>query len=50
MSENCNQNCSDCGEESTGRKAAKTDLTENTHELSRIKKVIGVVSGKERSR
>ncbi len=46
MSENCNQNCSDCGEESTARRAAKTDLTENPHEMSRIKKVIGVVSGK----
>lgn len=42
MSENCNQNCSTCSEECEDRK----DFTENPHELSNIKKVIGIVSGK----
>ena len=46
MSENCNQSCSSCGEDCADRKEAKTDFREKPHELSNIKKVIGVVSGK----
>lgn len=43
MSENCNQNCTDCSEDCADR---KTDFTEKLHEQSSVKKVIGVVSGK----
>ena len=46
MSENCNQSCSSCGEDCADRKEAKTDFREKPHELSNIKKVIGIVSGK----
>ena len=46
MSENCNQTCSSCGDECAERKEPKTDFSEKPHELSKIKKVIGVVSGK----
>lgn len=46
MSENCNQSCSSCGEDCADRKETKTDFREKPHELSNIKKVIGVVSGK----
>lgn len=46
MSEQCNHNCSSCGENCGERKEQQTDFTEKTHELSNIKKVIGVVSGK----
>ncbi len=46
MSENCEQNCSSCGDDCADRKEAKTDFREKPHELSNIKKVIGVVSGK----
>ena len=45
MSENCNQNCSSCGEDCKDRKE-KLDLSEKPHDLSHIKKVIGIVSGK----
>ncbi|MGI6144665.1 MAG: Mrp/NBP35 family ATP-binding protein [Clostridia bacterium] len=46
MTENCNQSCSSCSEDCSERKDQKTDFSEKTHELSKIKKVIGVVSGK----
>lgn len=45
MSENCDQNCEQCGEE-CGERKAKEDFSARPHELSRIRKVIGVVSGK----
>jgi uncharacterized ferredoxin-like protein len=45
MSEQCNQNCSSCGQSCSDRKEQQTDFTEKPHELSNIKKVIGVVSG-----
>lgn len=45
MSDTCDQSCSSCGEECADRKEPK-DLSEKPHELSSIKKVIGVVSGK----
>ena len=46
MSENCNQNCSACGDDCAERKEEKIDFSEQPHELSNIKKGIGVVSGK----
>lgn len=46
MSENCNQSCSSCSEDCAERKEQKTDFSEKLHEMSSIKKVIGVVSGK----
>ena len=46
MSEKCNQSCSSCSEECSERKEGKNDFSEKPHEMSSIKKVIGVVSGK----
>jgi Mrp family chromosome partitioning ATPase len=46
MSENCNQSCSSCSENCAERKEKKNDFSEKPHEMSSIKKVIGVVSGK----
>lgn len=46
MSESCNQNCSACSDECTERKEEKIDFSAKPHELSNIKKVIGIVSGK----
>lgn len=46
MSENCDQNCKSCGEECAQRKESQTDFIAKPHELSQIKKVIGVISGK----
>ena len=45
MSQECNENCSSCGESCSERKEA-ADFREKPHELSSIKKVIGVISGK----
>jgi Mrp family chromosome partitioning ATPase/predicted Fe-Mo cluster-binding NifX family protein len=46
MSENCKESCSSCGDDCDERKEERTDFKENIHELSEIKKVIAVVSGK----
>ncbi len=46
MNESCNQSCSTCNESCNERKEAPIDFLEKPHELSNIKKVIGVVSGK----
>lgn len=46
MSENCNQNCNSCGADCAERKENKPDFRVQPHELSKIKKVIGIVSGK----
>ncbi|HHU48877.1 MAG TPA: Mrp/NBP35 family ATP-binding protein [Clostridiales bacterium] len=46
MSENCNQSCSSCSEDCAERKEEKTDFSEKLHEMSSVKKVIGVISGK----
>lgn len=46
MSEICDQNCSSCSEDCGERREAPTSLIEKPHELSRIKKVYGIVSGK----
>ncbi|MEQ8201912.1 MAG: P-loop NTPase [Syntrophomonadaceae bacterium] len=45
MSDNCTQTCSTCGVDCAERREPKSML-EQPHELSRVKKVIGVVSGK----
>lgn len=45
MSENCNSNCSSCSQNCGSRKAP-SDFLEKPHEMSNVKKVIGVVSGK----
>ncbi len=46
MSENSDQTCSSCSEECDDRKEPKTDFKAELHALSRIGKVIGVISGK----
>ncbi|NLV51201.1 MAG: P-loop NTPase [Clostridiales bacterium] len=46
MSEKCSQNCGSCDEDCAERKEGKNDLKEELHELSSVKKVIAVVSGK----
>lgn len=45
MSEKCNNECSECSEVCEDRKEDKSFL-EKPHAMSRIKKVIGIVSGK----
>lgn len=46
MSENCNHECSACGESCTERKEEQINFSEKLHEMSSVKKVIGIVSGK----
>ncbi len=46
LSENCTHNCNTCGENCESRKVSPEDFLEKPHELSNIKKVIGIVSGK----
>ena len=45
MSEKCDHNCGGCSAECAERKA-DSDFSAQPHELSKIKKVIGIVSGK----
>ena len=45
MSENCTHDCSSCGENCPSRQEPQSFL-ERTNDLSHVKKVIGVVSGK----
>ena len=45
MSESCNHNCESCSA-SCGERTAPESLIEQPHQMSNIKKVIGVVSGK----
>lgn len=45
MTENCNDKCSECTENCEERKE-EFDFSEKPHELSSIKKIIGVISGK----
>ncbi len=42
----CNSNCESCSSSCADRKTAQNDFTVQPHELSKIKKVIGIVSGK----
>ena len=44
MSQSCTHNCSTCSQNCSSRE--KQSLIEKPHEMSRIKKVIGIVSGK----
>ena len=46
MSENCNGNCGNCAESCAEREEQQTNFRECTHEMSHIKKVIAIVSGK----
>lgn len=46
MSESCSKTCTECGDDCEERTSEKTDFIEKTHELSDVKKVIAVVSGK----
>lgn len=46
MSENCNYECDSCKENCGARTQSPMDMKEQPHELSSIKKVIAVVSGK----
>lgn len=46
MSENCSGSCSSCKSDCAERKQDPKSFLEKPHELSHIKKVIGVVSGK----
>lgn len=46
MSEACDQNCSQCLQECEDRTQAPVDFSEKLHDLSRVKRVIGIVSGK----
>jgi Mrp family chromosome partitioning ATPase len=46
MSENCTHDCSSCGENCSSRKTNPADFIEKPNEMSKINKVIGIVSGK----
>lgn len=46
MSKDCDQKCGSCGEDCAERKETPQDLFAKPHELSNMKKVIGIVSGK----
>lgn len=46
MSENCNHDCSNCGEDCPSRNGEKPDFSAPANADSQIKKVIGIVSGK----
>ncbi|HXK73195.1 MAG TPA: Mrp/NBP35 family ATP-binding protein [Clostridia bacterium] len=46
MNKECDNNCENCKSENTEKKNTKTDFSVNMHNLSSIKKVIAVVSGK----
>lgn len=46
MAENCNKNCGSCAENCAEREEKQTDFRERPHEMSHIKKVIAIVSGK----
>lgn len=46
MSENCNLNCDSCSDDCDERKEESNDMFEKLHEMSHVKKVIGIVSGK----
>lgn len=46
MSENCNNDCSSCGEQCSSRQESPMDLRAPLNENSKVEKVIAVVSGK----
>ncbi len=45
-SENCDFECGSCDSNCSERKQEKVDFKENPHQLSQIKRVIGIISGK----
>ncbi len=46
MSSNCTQDCSGCSKDCSDRKKSFAEFQEKPHELSHIRHIIGVVSGK----
>ena len=46
MSENCNHDCSNCSANCASREGAAPDFSAKANAHSRVKKIIGVVSGK----
>lgn len=46
MSENCSSNCGTCSKECSSRKSEPKSMLVKPHNLSHIKKVVGIVSGK----
>ena len=46
MAEGCTHDCGSCGEDCPSRTQEQQDFSAKLHELSRVKKVIGVISGK----
>lgn len=46
MSESCTENCNSCSDECDEREETQVDFSEKLNELSSVKKVIGIVSGK----
>lgn len=46
MSESCGNNCGSCSSNCSDRTEEQIDFSEKLHERSRVKKVIGIVSGK----
>jgi len=46
MSENCNQDCSSYGMDCGDRTEEQTDFSVKLHEFSKVKHVIGIISGK----
>ena len=46
MSMSCNKDCNSCSEDCTERQEQKADFSEQLHEMSSVKKVIGIISGK----
>ena len=46
MAENCSGTCGSCSENCAEREEQQTNFRERTHEMSHIKKVIAIVSGK----
>lgn len=44
--ENCTHDCGSCGADCSSRQADPKDFLEKLHEMSSVKKVIGIVSGK----
>lgn len=46
MSENCSHECGSCGESCAERTEEQFDFSAKLHEMSKVRKVIGIVSGK----
>ena len=46
MSEKCDQNCESCSARSSEGTEKKTDFIAQPHELSNVRNIIGVLSGK----